>query len=200
MPIVDHSLDGKVALITGGSKGIGRAIALAFADNGAEVAIAARGQDALDATASEVRDLGHRVLAVSADVGNTEAVSALYTQVVDALGGIDILVNNAATGDQGGAMSRLTEEEFLRVMAVNLWGPIRLSQLCRTTMQQRGGGMIVNIASNEGVRPSAGLGIYSPSKAALINFTQLIAKSGRRTISVRSASRRGWCARSLPPV
>lgn len=188
MPIVDYSLAGKVVLVTGGSKGIGRAIALACAENGADVAIAARGREALDATAGEIEALGRRVLAVSANVGETDACNALYAEVVEGLGGIDILVNNAATGDKGGAMSRLTEEVFRHVMAVNLWGPIRLSQLCRTTMQERGGGMIVNIASNEGVRASAGLGIYSPSKAALINFTQLVAKEwakdGIRAISI----------------
>ncbi|MDE2689022.1 MAG: SDR family NAD(P)-dependent oxidoreductase [Acidobacteriota bacterium] len=187
MPIVDHSMNGQVALITGGSKGIGRAIALAFAENGADVAITARGLEALDATASELRELGNRVLAIPADVGNTEAVEALYERVVAELGGIDVLVNNAARGG-GRAISKLKEDVFQRVMAVNLWGPIRLSQLCRTTMQDRGGGMIINIASNEGLRASPGLGIYPPSKAALINFTELIgkewAKDGIRAVAV----------------
>lgn len=187
MAIVDHSMDGQVALITGGSKGIGRAIALAFAENGADVAITARGLEALDATAGELRELGNRVLAIPADVGNTEAVEALYERVVAELGGIDVLVNNAARGG-GGAISRLNEDVFQRVMAVNLWGPIRLSQLCRTTMQERGGGMIINIASNEGLRASPGLGIYPPSKAALINFTELIgkewAKDGIRAVAI----------------
>ena len=175
MSIVDHSMDGKVALITGGSKGIGRAIAHVFAENGADVAIAARGLEALEATGGELRKLGRRVMAIPADVGRTEAVDDLYQQVVAELGGIDVLVNNAASGG-GGSISKLTEDDFQRVMAVNVWGPIRLSQLCRTTMQERGGGMIINIASNEGVRASPGLGIYPPTKAALINFSQMIGK------------------------
>ena len=187
MSIVDHSMDGKVALVTGGSKGIGRAIALAFAENGADVAIAARGVEALEATAAELRETGRRVAAISADVGRTDAVEDLYGQVVAELGGIDVLVNNAARGG-GGALSKLTEDTFQGVMAVNLWGPIRLSQLCRTTMQDRGGGMIINVASNEGVRASAGLGIYPPSKAALISFTEMIgkewAKDGIRAVAI----------------
>ncbi len=187
MPIVDHSMDGKVALVTGGSKGIGRAIALAFAENGADIAIAARGLEALETTSGELREFGRRVVAISADVGSTEAVEDLYEQVVAELGGIDILVNNAARGG-GGPISKLKEDVFRRVMATNLWGPIRLSQLCRTTMQERGGGMIINIASNEGLRASPGLGIYPPSKAALINFTEMIgkewAKDGIRTVAI----------------
>ena len=82
MPIIDHSMHGKVALITGGSKGIGRAIALAFAENGADIAIAARGLEALEATGGELRKLGRRVVAIPADVGRTEAVEDLYEQVV----------------------------------------------------------------------------------------------------------------------
>ena len=176
MSLVDHSMDGKVALITGGSKGIGRAIALAFAENGADVAIAARGLEALEATGGELRELGHRALAIPADVGSTEALDDLYEQVVAELGSIDILVNNAATGGGGTPISELKEDDFQRVMAINLWGPIRLSQLCRTSMKERGGGKIINISSNEGVRASPGLGIYPPSKAGLISFTEMIGK------------------------
>ena len=188
MPIVDFSMDGQVALVTGGSKGIGRAIALAFAENGADVAIAARGLEALEATGGELRKLGRRAVAIQADVGSTEAVENLYEQVVAELGGIDILVNNAAAGGGGTPIAELKEDDFQRVMAINVWGPIRLSQLCRTTMKERGGGMIINISSNEGVRASPGLGIYPPSKAALINFSQMIgkewAKDGIRTAAI----------------
>jgi len=196
MPIVDHSMNGKVALITGGSKGIGRAIALAFAENGADVAIAARGLEALETTGGELREVGHRAVAIPADVGSTEALENLYEQVVAELGGIDILVNNAASGGAG-PISELKEAEFQRVMAINLWAPIRLSQLCRTSMKERGGGMIINISSNEGVRASPGLGIYPPSKAALINFTELIGKEWAKDSIRAVAIAPGLCRTEL---
>jgi NAD(P)-dependent dehydrogenase (short-subunit alcohol dehydrogenase family) len=176
MSVVDLSLESKVALVTGGSKGIGRAIALAFAEHGADVAIAARGAEALERTRGEVEERGRRALAVQADVGDPADVERLYERVHEALGGLDVLVNNAATGDEGGALSRLSRDEFERVLGVNLWAPIRLSQLCRSSMKERGGGTILNITSNEGIRPAAGMGIYSPSKAALISLTQMLAK------------------------
>lgn len=176
MPTVDFSLEGKTALVTGGSKGIGRAIALTFAEHGADVAIAARGTEALDQTAKEIEACGRRALAVQTDVADEHQLERLYEHVCSEFGGIDLLVNNAATGDRGGALSKLKRDEFERVLRVNLWAPIRLCQLCRSTMQQRGGGTVINVVSNEGIRPAAGLGIYSPSKAALINLTQMLAK------------------------
>jgi dehydrogenase/reductase SDR family protein 4 len=185
MPTVDLSLNGKVAVITGGSKGIGRAIALTY---GADVAIAARGVDALERTAKEIEERGVRVVAVATDVAEETALEELVSRVTSELGGIDILVNNAATGDQGGKLSRLTREEFDRVIAVNLWAPVRLCQLVRASMQARGGGTIISIVSNEGIRPMPGLGIYSPSKAALISITTMLAKEwakdGIRAVSI----------------
>ncbi len=176
MPTVDFSLEGKVALVTGGSKGIGRAIALTFAEHGADVALAARGVETLEQAAKEIEARGRRVLALPTDVSDESALEALVARTRDVLGGVDVLVNNAATGDQGGALADLTRPDFDRVLAVNLWAPIRLCQLCRPSMQERGGGTIINVASNEGIRPMAGLSIYSPSKAALISLTQMLAK------------------------
>jgi NAD(P)-dependent dehydrogenase (short-subunit alcohol dehydrogenase family) len=173
---VNLSLDGKVAVITGGSKGIGRAIALAFAEHGASVAIAARGAEALEATRKDLEAQGGGVLAVQADVSEAADLERLHAEVSQAFGGVDVLVNNAATGDEGRELAKLTREEFDRVLSVNLWAAIRLSQLCRPSMQERGGGTILNIVSNEAIRPMAGLGIYSPSKAALVNLTQMVAK------------------------
>jgi NAD(P)-dependent dehydrogenase (short-subunit alcohol dehydrogenase family) len=188
MPTVDFSLEGKTALITGGSKGIGRAIALTFAEHGAQVAIAARGAEALEQTAKEIEERGVRALAVPTDVSDEAALEELVGRVCGELGGVDVLVNNAATGDQGGELSKLTHAELDRVMAVNLWAPIRLCQLCRSSMQERGGGVVINVVSNEGIRPGPGLGIYSPSKAALINLTTMLAKEwakdGIRAVSI----------------
>ena len=95
MPVVDLSLEGKVAIVTGGSKGIGRAIALAFAEHGADVAIASRGPEALARARKEIETTGRKALAVQTDVGNDEDVQRLYRETLSQFGGIDILVNNA---------------------------------------------------------------------------------------------------------
>lgn len=175
MPIVDLSLDGKVAVITGGSKGIGRAIALTLAEHGADVAIVARGLDALKKTQKEIEATGRRGLAIQADVGVDEALERICRETCDQLGGVDILVNNAATGS-GPALSEVGPEDFQEVMKINVWTPLRLSQLCRESMIERGGGVIINISSNEGVTPSVGTGLYAASKAALNNMSQVLAK------------------------
>ncbi|MFQ5872727.1 MAG: SDR family NAD(P)-dependent oxidoreductase [Dehalococcoidia bacterium] len=175
MPVVDLSLEGKVAIVTGGSKGIGRAIALAFAEHGADVAIAARGAEALDRTRGEIAATGRRALAVQADMEDDEDVENLYRETVAQLGGVDILVNNAAVGGFP-SLHETTQGQFFKVMKVNVWTPLNLSRLCRESMIERGGGVIINIVSNEGLRPSIGIGVYAPSKAALINMAQLMAK------------------------
>lgn len=175
MPVVDLSLTGKVAIVTGGSKGIGRAIALAFAEHGADVAIAARGQEALDRTRQELDTTGRKALVVQTDVGNDEDVKRLYRETISQFGGVDILVNNAALSGMP-SMGETTRDQLINIMSVNVWSPLHLSQLCRESMIQRGGGVIINIVSNEGIRPSTGIGVYAPSKAALINMSQLLAK------------------------
>ena len=179
MPVVDLSLEGKVAVITGGSKGIGRAIALTFAEHGADVAIVARGIDALVKTQKEIEATGRRGVAIQADVSTDEALDRIRQETCNRLGGVDILVNNAAIGGMP-ALSETGQEDFLRVMKTNVWTPLRLSQLCRESMIERGGGVIINVVSNEGVRPSVGIGIYAASKAALMNMSQLLAKEWAR--------------------
>lgn len=175
MPIVDFSLAGKIAIVTGGSKGIGRAIALTFAEHGADVAIAARGAAALESTRKEIEALGRRAIGIQADLLVDQDPERIVRETVGGLGGVDILVNNAGTAVPGG-IATTSQDQFIEVMKVNVWGPLRLSQLCRDPMIERGGGTILHIASNEGLRPSGGMGIYAPSKAALINLTQLMAK------------------------
>ncbi len=175
MPVVDLSLEGKVALITGGSKGIGLAIGLAYAEHGADIAIAARGAEALETARKEIQATGQRVIAIQADASNDEGLESMYQRTVDELGGVDILINNAARGGMPN-LGDTTHEMFDAVMQMNMWAPLRLSQLCRQSMAERGGGVIINIVSNEGVRPSLGIGIYAPSKAGLMNLSQLLAK------------------------
>ena len=175
MGIVDFSLDGKVAIVTGGSKGIGRAIALAFAEHGADLVLAARGLEALEQAKQDVAATGRRVLTVQVDMSVSADCDTLYQATVEEFGGVDILVNNAA----GASLVTLAEEneaDFLRVMRTNVWASLHLARLCRKSMRQRGGGAVINITSNEGVRPSMGIGTYALSKAALINMAQLLGK------------------------
>lgn len=175
MPTVDFSLTDKVAIVTGGSKGIGRAIALAFAEHGADVVLAARGRDALDRAKAEVEATGRRALAVQADMSDSADCDKLYRAALDAFGGVDVLVNNAA----GVSLVTLAEENeaaFLKLMTTNVWSPLHLARLCRASMRERGGGAVINVTSNEGVRPSMGIGSYALSKAALINMAQLLGK------------------------
>ena len=170
----DFSLEGKIALITGSSRGIGRAIALTFAEHGADVALAARGGDALEEVAKEVRERGRRALAVPTNLTSYEEIDRLGHRTLEEYGGVDILVNNAATVRPCRA-HELQAETFEKVMRVNVWAPLRLAQICRDSMKQRGGGAIVNGASNEALRPSEDMGAYPPSKAALVNFGQILA-------------------------
>jgi NAD(P)-dependent dehydrogenase (short-subunit alcohol dehydrogenase family) len=172
--IVSFSLEGRIALVTGGSKGIGRAIALAFAEHGSDVAIAARGAEALERTRREIEKRGRRALAVSVDLSRPQEIEQLQARVQQELGPVDVLVNNAGTGEAGG-LATLPREQYDRVFDLNLWAPLRLAQLCYPGMQGRGGGVVINIASNDGLRPEPGVGAYGATKAALINLTQQMA-------------------------
>lgn len=176
MSEVNLSLDGKVALITGGSKGIGRSIALAFAEHGANVAIVARGGEALDATRRDIEATGRRCLALSSDMAHEEEWSRIVDETVSTLGGVDILVYGAATSESYGPIIQSTSEGWDLVMRVNLKGAFMVSKLCHPHMKSRGGGSVIHITSNECVRPSFGLGTYSISKGAMVTMTQVCAK------------------------
>lgn len=179
MSSVDFSLAGKVAIVTGGSKGIGRAIALAFAEHGADAVIAARGEQALAAARIDIEKTGRRCVALSIDMSVEADWERLVNATVKALGGVDVLVNNAATGSYG-PIVKTDSATWDTIMRVNLKGPFMLSKLCRPIMKQRGGGSILHITSNEAVRPSFGLGCYSVSKGALVTLTQVCAKEWAR--------------------
>ena len=166
MTVADFSLKDQVALVTGGSKGIGRAIALAFAEHGADVAISARGQEALDATRKEIESTGRRCVAVSTDLADDAAIRKLHETAVSELGVIDILVNNAGTSDVVG-LHDMPYESFEQTLKVNTWAPILLAQLCFPAWRERGEGRIINIGSNGGLKPDPFIGAYSTSKAGL---------------------------------
>jgi NAD(P)-dependent dehydrogenase (short-subunit alcohol dehydrogenase family) len=176
MPEVNFSLAGKVALVTGGSKGIGRSIALAFAEHGADVAIVARGQEALEKTRLDIEATGRRCLALSADMAVEDEWKRIVDATVSTFGGVDILVYGAATAENLGPIIESTSEGWDTVMRVNLKGAFTVSRLCHPHMKARGGGSVIHITSNECIRPSAGLGTYSISKGAMVTMTQVCAK------------------------
>ncbi len=165
----------RVVIITGGSRGIGRAMALAFAEAGARVVVASRKQEGVDAVAAEIESQGGTVLAIATHMGDEEAVAALVEQTVEAFGGVDIAINNAATNPHFGAMLTATTALWDKIMEVNLRGAFFLCQQVAPIMEERGGGVIINVASTAGIRPSPGLGIYSISKAGLIMMTKVLA-------------------------
>ena len=181
------SLQGKTALITGGSKGIGRAIALAFAKAGARVAITARGNENLNSVKKEIETLGQDCLAVAADLSKDSEIQMAHETVVAELGGVDILVNNAGVGYMV-ALSDISYDQFNEVIRLNTWAGLYLSQLCYPEMKKKQQGVIINMASTGGIKPDVYAGAYSASKSALIILTKQIAsewgKDGVRCVAI----------------
>ena len=178
---------GKVAVVTGASKGIGEAIARYLANFGAKVVISSRKQDDLDILAAEMRQGGGDVTAIEAHMGDMAQVKNLFDKTVEIYGGIDILVNNAAANPHFGPTVECPEAAFDKIMEINVKAPFVLSKLVQPVMKQRGGGSIVNISSIAGITPDPGLGMYSVSKAALNMLTKVTAKEwGSDSIRVNS--------------
>ncbi|MCC6382402.1 MAG: glucose 1-dehydrogenase [Dehalococcoidia bacterium] len=177
MAVADFSLEGKVALVTGGSRGIGRSIALALAEAGADVCVAARKPEALAETTAAVQATGRRGLAVATNVRDMGQLERLVEETQRQLGRIDILVNNAATNPVFGPVKNIDERAWDTIMNTNVKSLFFLSKLAREVMVAQGdGGSIVNVSSTGGVRVSLGLGGYSISKAAVIMLTKVCAK------------------------
>jgi len=172
---MEFDLKGKVAIITGASRGIGQAIAEAYAREGVKVVISSRKQDGLDSVAESIRASGGEALPVAAHNGNKAALQALAQAAVDAYGRIDILVNNAATNPHFGTLLDAEDSLWQKTIEVNIMGTIWLTQAVVPMMREQGGGKIINVASVNGLRPGAMQGIYSMTKAALINLTQTLA-------------------------
>jgi NAD(P)-dependent dehydrogenase (short-subunit alcohol dehydrogenase family) len=168
-------LTGKVALVTGGSRGLGRAMALGFAAHGADVIIASRKFDACEAVAAEVRALGRRALPVAAHVGRWDDCDALIQAAYAAFGRVDILVNNAGMSPLYGRLSEVTEDMFDKVIGVNLKGPFRLSAVIGERMAEGDGGSIINVSSVAAVNPAPRSEPYGAAKAGLNNLTRSFA-------------------------
>jgi NAD(P)-dependent dehydrogenase (short-subunit alcohol dehydrogenase family) len=168
-------LKGKVALVTGGSRGLGRAMVLGLARAGADVVIASRKLPKCEEVAAEVRALGREALAVSAHAGQMEGLDALLEATYARFGRLDILVNNAGTNPVTAGLSDLTPELFQKVFEVNTKGPWYLASRAAPRMAKHGGGSIINVISVGGLKPPAYQGFYAASKAALHALTKVMA-------------------------
>ena len=170
------SLSNKVALITGASKGIGRAIAEMYAEAGAKVVVSSRKQEAVDAVAQEIKSKGQQATAIACNVGDAADIKRLVEETIKQYGTIDILVNNAAANPSFGPVVETSDAAFDKIMNVNLKGPFELCKLVYPIMKAKKSGSVINISSIGGLKPEAGLGIYSMSKAALISLSKVMAK------------------------
>lgn len=171
---MELGMRGKVAIVTGGSRGIGRAIALGLADEGVHLAISARSLEPLEATVEELKGKGVEALGVVGDMTRKEDIERLVTTTVEALGGVDILVNNVG-GGRGGRFSDTSDEDFAYTFDVNTLAAIRASRQVLPLMRQRGGGRIITISSIWG-RESGGSAAYNAAKAAEISLCKQLAR------------------------
>jgi dehydrogenase/reductase SDR family protein 4 len=168
----DPSLRGKIAVVTGASRGIGRAIAEAFAREGAKVAICGRKQETLEQVASQIAGSADRILPVVCHVGRAEDITRLVETVEREFGKVDILVNNAATNIAQEPVLQIDEAKFDKMIDVNLKSAFRLIRAVAPGMCERGWGSIINIASIAGLRPQRFGMLYSMTKAAMIMMTK----------------------------
>lgn len=171
-----YDLTGKVAVVTGASKGIGEAIARGLAEFGAKVVLSSRRQEAVDKAAGRLCDQGLEASAIACHVGRPEQLGPLIEQTAERYGGIDILINNAAINPVFGPLMESDDKVFDKIIDVNLRAPLNLAKRVVPLMEQRGGGTIINVASIGALRPEPLLGLYSVSKSALISLTQVMAK------------------------
>ena len=168
-------LTGKVAVITGASRGIGFAIAETLASAGAKVVLASRKQQALDEAAEKLRAQGAEAFPHTVHTGDAESVKELVAASIEHFGGVDILVNNAATNPHFGPLLTSEESHWDKILDVNLKGYFRMIKECVDSMRQRGGGKVINLASIAGLQHQQGMGIYGISKAGVLMLTKTLA-------------------------
>lgn len=169
-------LEGKIALVTGGSRGIGRSIALGLAEAGADVVIASRKLPDLEAVAQEITQMGRKALPVAANVRHLPEIDNLVKKAINEFGRIDILVNNAGTNVVYESVFNIDEKAWDIIIGLNLKGYFFLSQAVGKIMRDKGGGSIISTASETGIRPGVGMGVYSISKAGVIMLTKVLAQ------------------------
>lgn len=169
------SLKGKTAIVTGGSRGIGKAVALGFAKAGAKVVLTSRKINDLEANAAEIKAFGGEAFPVQAHMGKMEEINRMVRTVMDKFGRIDILVNNAACSPAMATVLDSDERLWETIMNLNLKGVYFTSQAVAKVMKKQGGGKIINIASIDGLTPEPGVSIYSISKAGVRMITRAFA-------------------------
>ena len=185
MTIPSLAATGKVVVVTGASKGLGRAMALGFAEAGADVVVASRKIDACNVVADEVRAIGRRALAVACHVGDWDQCRDLVDAVVTEFGHLDVLINNAGIAPVPPSLLEVTQDLFDKTIAVNLRGPLRLSALAAEHMPS--GGSIINISSKAALHPTSFTVVYAAAKAGLNALTKAAANEfGPRGIRVNA--------------
>lgn len=172
---MDLGLKGKVAVVTGGTEGIGKATALKLAQEGANVAICARRQELLDRVAGEISGTGAQVLAVAADMTKSADIERFMKAVIDRFGRIDVLVNNAGTSSRGKFLE-VSDETWSEDLELKVFGAIRCARLAIPYMKKQGGGRIVNITTSAAKQPGAASGPTSVSRAAGLALTKALSK------------------------
>ena len=177
-------LSGRVALVTGGSRGLGRAVAIGFAEAGADVIIASRKLDACQAAAAEVESRGRRALAVAANVNRWQEIEHLVDAAYDRFGRVDVLVNNAGMSLLYSDLAEVTEAMWDKVVGLNLKAPFRLTALVGPRMVADGGGSIINISSTGSIRPAPFMLPYDAAKAGLNALTVGFAHAYGPTVRV----------------
>jgi NAD(P)-dependent dehydrogenase (short-subunit alcohol dehydrogenase family) len=173
--MITIDLSGKVALVTGGSRGLGKAMSLGLARAGADVIVASRKLENCERVCEEIRALGCRALPVSVHVGHMDRLDTLINTTLAEMGKVDILINNAVLNPTMDGLSDLTPELFDKMYQVNLKGPWYLASRLAPRMAETGGGNIINIISVGGLKPSAFTGPYAALKAALNAMTRVMA-------------------------
>ena len=173
---MDLALKDRAAIVTGASQGIGRAITLTLAAEGADVVLVARRLPGLEAVAAEVAELGQRAKVVQADVASADGAAVVVAAALEAFGHIDILVNNAGKGAPK-PMLELTDADWHASFELNLMSAVRLSLACVPLMKEQGWGRIVNISSRVAREPDPYFAPYAAAKAALINFSKNLANA-----------------------
>ena len=170
-----YNMDGRVVMITGGSRGLGREMALGFAAQGADVVIVSRKMESCEQAAREVEKLGVRALPIAAHVGHWNELDAAVDQVIEHFGRIDVLVNNAGMSPLYPSLDEITEELFDKVIGVNLKGPFRLTAKVGKLMAEGDGGAVINISSTASVTASPNAEPYGAAKAGLNAITRSFA-------------------------
>ena len=174
--MLELSLEGKVAIVTGGSKGIGKAVALRFAEHGADVALAARGEEDLNLVAKEIESLGRRALAVPTDMMQRDQVQNLVDRTAAELGTVDVLVNNAGAAPFFSTIESLKDSGLEKYFRINFHSAFYATQAVAPILQAKSAGSVINMASVAGFIATPGLSYYGTAKAALVSLTRTTAQ------------------------